>query len=194
MFVVVGLIGISAASYGLFFRNIAPLVPFFAIAAGGIMGASAGWNRFLPIGVVAVHLALSPIPDYLYEITHDYDGPIEGIVKYLNANAVKGDVVAITYGDLPVKWYTGLRVGGGLTGEPPDPVRDARWVIFRKHSVSDKDLAVKWTMAQNFDPGRFERIVIDYPDVPFENREEPDLHQYRTVRDEDRVVIYRRVN
>lgn len=192
LFVVVGLIGVSAASYGLFFRNIAPLVPLFAIAAGGILGVLADWNRFLPIGIVAVHLILSPIPSYLYEITHDYDGPIEGIVTYLRANAAKNDIVAITYGDLPVKWYTGLRVVGGLTGEPLDPVRNARWVIFRKHSVSDKALAVKWDMAQYFDPGKFERIVIDYPDLPFENREEPDLHQYRTVRDEDRVVIYRR--
>lgn len=192
MFAAAGLIAASALSYGLFFRNLAPLVPLFAIAFGGILGALASWNRFLPIAVVAAHLAFSPFRSYLYEITHDYDGPIEGIVTYLRSNAAKDDIVAITYGDLPVKWYTGLRVVGGMTGEPLDPVRNARWVIFRKHSISDKALAVKWSMAQYFDPGSFERIVVDYPDLPFENREEPDLHQYRTVRDEDRVVIYRR--
>ena len=38
------------------------------------------------------------LPKYLYEITHDYDGPIEGIVKFLNKNAKDGETVKIIYG------------------------------------------------------------------------------------------------
>ena len=38
----------------------------------------------------------------------------------------------------------------------------------------------------------YKRIVLDYPDIPFENREEPSLHRYRTYLNEDRVVIHQR--
>ena len=193
VFLCVALVAVSATSFGLFFRYLGPLVPVFALVAGGMICALAGWSRLLAAGLVVCNLALSPIPQYLYEITHDYDGPIEGIVNYLNGHAAGGDVVVATYGDLPIKWYTGLRVVGGLTGEPLDQAKDARWVIFRKYTISEKDLAVKMYLAQHLDPGRYEKIVLDFPDLPFENREDPDLHQYRTVRNESRVVIYRRM-
>jgi 4-amino-4-deoxy-L-arabinose transferase-like glycosyltransferase len=193
IFLGIGLLAVSAASFGLFFRYLAPLVPAVALVAGGVIGALAGWSRLLAAGLVVCNLALGPIAQYLYEIRHDYDGPIKGIVTYLNAHAARGDVVAVSYGDLPIKWYTGLRVVGGLTGEPLDPAKDARWVIFRKYTISNKDRAVKTYLTQHLDRSRYEKITLDFPDLAFENREDPDLHRYRTVTDESRVVIYRRI-
>lgn len=186
-------LAVSTVSYGLFFRNLAPLVPAFAVIAGGVFASLSDRSRLLAAIALGISIAVSPLPQYLYEITHDYDGPVEGIVRYLNAYASRNDIVAVTYEDLPIKWYTGLRVVGGLTGEDLTPARDARWIILRKYSISKKDLEVAEYLAQNVDASRYDRIVLDYPDLPFENREEPDLHHYRTVTNEDRVVIYRRV-
>ena len=47
--------------------------------------------------------------DYLYEITHDYDGPVEGIVEYLKKNAGPSDLVQIPYGEYAVRFYNNLK-------------------------------------------------------------------------------------
>ena len=59
--------------------------------------------------------------DYVHEITHHVRGPTEGIVNYLNAHGKPEDVVAITYGDMALKFYTRMRVVGGFTGEDLTP-------------------------------------------------------------------------
>jgi hypothetical protein len=143
--------------------------------------------------ILVVLIFTSPMKDFLYELTHDYDGPIEGIVKYLNKNGSDNDIVAITYGDLPLKFYTNMRVIGGLTGEDLSAAKQAKWVILRKYVVSEKDAKVKMWMLQNIPWENYGRIVIDYPDIPFENREDPAEHHFRTVTDEDRVVIFRKI-
>jgi len=58
---------------------------------------------------------------------------MEGFVGHLRQYAQPTDTVAISYGDMPIKWYTGLRVIGGLTGENLEDAGHARWVIIRKY-------------------------------------------------------------
>jgi len=105
----------------------------------------------------------------------------------------KDDTVAITYGDLPLKFYTGMRVIGGLTGEDLSPAKEADWVIVRRYAISRTDLRVREYLMQNVPWQHYQRIVINYPDTPFQNRESPQEHLYRTATKEDRVVIYKRI-
>lgn len=67
--------------------------------------------------IFAAVISAGSLPDFLYELTHDFDGPIEGIVKFLDENGSENDIVAVTYGDMPLKFYTEMRLVGGLTGE-----------------------------------------------------------------------------
>jgi len=99
--------------------------------------------------------------------------------------------VLITYEDLPLKFYTSMRVLGGLTGEDLTEARDADWLIVRRYSVSKYEETVKKFIAENLSPDKFERIQIPYPDIPFENRESPSEHRYKTATDAPQVVIYR---
>jgi hypothetical protein len=145
------------------------------------------------VGVLIALLASQPLPDFVYELTHDYNGPIEGIVKYLNQHGKSSDIVAITYGDMPLKFYTKMRVVGGLTGEDLSIAKKAKWVIIRRNIVCDKDYAVAQYFANNLHPENYEPIVLDYPDIRFENREDPDRHYYRTVTKAPPVVIFRRI-
>jgi hypothetical protein len=46
---------------------------------------------------------------------------------------------------------------------------------------------------RNLTLGNYKAIVIDYPDTPFENREEISSHYFRTVTHEDRVQILKKV-
>ena len=41
--------------------------------------------------------------------------------------------------------------------------------------------------------GDYNRRLIDYPDTPFENREDPALHRFRTAEGIARVRVYRRI-
>jgi hypothetical protein len=136
---------------------------------------------------------LSPFNNYLYELTHDFDGPIEGIVNYLNQHADKDDLVAITYGDMPLKFYTGLRVVGGLTGEDLEPARSADWIIIRRNVISNKDARVKQFLIQVLRKNKYESVSLDYSDTPFENRESPRHHLYKTNRNYPPVIIFKKV-
>jgi len=111
----------------------------------------------------------------------------------LNENGNKDDVVAITFEDMPLKFYTNMRIIGGLTGEDLTEAKEARWVITRKYTIGTFMPLVKKYLIENLSSADYERIVINYPDTAFENREDPLYHQFRTVTNEDRVVIYRKI-
>ena len=130
--------------------------------------------------------------DYLYEITHDYDGPIEGIVTYLNEHAKPGDLVAANHEDLPIKWYTGLRTIGSTTGEDFKPALDADWVVMRR-PVDSLDMEFSKYLIENLDISKYERINLKSLDIVFENREDPEKHLFRTVvNPRPHVVIFHR--
>ena len=93
-------------------------------------------NALLAAAAVVAFAWQGSLWDFAGELTHDYDGPVEGIVRFLREHAREGDVVAMVHGDLPVKFYTGLRVVGGLTGEDLSDVERARFIALRGHIVA----------------------------------------------------------
>lgn len=212
IFVVITVLAISVASTEPHFRYLTQLIPVFSIITTAII-ISAIKKRFKTyITILFTILAfffvvdyqyqtrhpganlikyLNPL-DYLYEITHDYDGPIEGIVKYLNENGTEDDIVAMTYGDLPIKFYTNMRVVGGWTGEDLTPAKNADWVIIRKYVLDVTDIKVAKFILENVPLETYEKIILDYPDIKWENIPSPPNHFFRTAQNEDRVVIYRK--
>ena len=192
-FCVVNVVVVALVSPGGFFRYLAPLVPAVFLLAGRVVAALAGRSWVLAALVVSAWLALGSMRDFVYEITHDFDGPIEGIVEFLQQNARPGDTVAMTYGDLPVKFYTSLRVVGGLTGEDIGEASTARWVIPRLSARSPEKKRVRDALIAVLSPETHTMHHLDAPDIAYENREDPGLHRYRTAPDSvPRVVVYRR--
>lgn len=193
LFISFSLIALSFFTLFPFFRYLTPLIPVCCLILSLVVERCMKFHFAVGIAAIIIFAYPQPAVDYFYEITHDYDGPIEGIVKYLNENAKKNEVVAITYEDLPLKFYTEMRVVGGLTGEDLSPAKEADWIIIRKYVICDKDGRVREYLIQNVSWHQYERITLDYPDTPFENRESPQEHLYRTVTHEDGVVIYRKM-
>jgi 4-amino-4-deoxy-L-arabinose transferase-like glycosyltransferase len=175
-----------------FFRYLTPAIPLLCVLAAKILDSAMRLHWSLGIVGLAVALGTSPLPDYLYEITHHFVGPVDGLVSYLNEHGKPDDVVAITYDDMPLKFYTQMRVVGGLTGEDLAPALTADWVIFRYDTHCDKDEAVKDFLAKNLPWQQYRKIVLDYPDTPSHNREDPEGHYYRTVIDAPRLVIFQK--
>jgi hypothetical protein len=193
LFINFSLIAISFFIISPFFRHLTPLIPVCCLILSLVVERCMKFHFVAGFAAIVIFAYSQPILDYFYEITHDYDGPIEGIVKYLNQNAKKSEIVAITYGDLPLKFYTDMKVVGGLTGEDLSPAKQADWVVIRKYVICEKDWVVKQYLVQNVPWHQYERITINYPDAPFENRESPQEHNYRTVTNEDKVVIYKKI-
>lgn len=175
---------------GPFFRYLTPLIPVAAILTALILSPLFRTNLLLGVIAAALIILQGPILNYIYEITHDYDGPIEGIVKYLNRHGKDTDTVAITYGDLPLKFYTKMRVIGGLTGEDLSSAKYADWVIIRKDVNCPVDFEVKKYLLETIPWNHYQKFRIDYPDILFENREELSLHKFITVKNENSVIIY----
>jgi len=193
-FIIFVIIVITVTSPYPFFRYMAPTIPPLILLTAVIINAA--WEAHLLIAAATVVLLVttSQMKDYLYEITHDYDGPGEGIAKYLNEHGSPEDIVAVTNGDMVLKFYTKMKVVGGLTGEDLSPTKNARWVIIHKHIINDQEKKVGKYLLDNNSLNTYRAITINYPDLAFENRENPDEHRFRTDTNERNVVIYERMN
>jgi hypothetical protein len=183
LFVAANVVVFSLITPYYFFRYLAPSVPLVVIFAGRIVESAMRWRVAAGIAALAAILLLSPLRNYLYELSHHYRGPTEAIAAYLNEHASPGDVVTSTRNDLPLKFYTKLRVVCVNTGEDISPAFTARWIV-----ASDPNMA-KELQANK----RYQRIDLDCVDIPNDNRESPEDHHYRTATGGPPVTIFRRI-
>jgi hypothetical protein len=127
--------------------------------------------------------------NYLYEITHDYTGPIKKVISYLNDHAKKKDTVYITYGDYPFRFYTDLNIVGGQSGVDLSGIDAPDWIYIRqffylkageretkKHYEKNRKLLDRW-----FNQNRYEKIeFLNTPDLFWENRPSPFFHLFKS--------------
>lgn len=172
-----------------FFRYLCAVIPAFMLLMALGIDYVMRLSRGLGIIVLIVLAYWWRMPDMLYEITHDYDGPVEAIVTYLNAHGREGDIVAAPHEDMPIKFYTKMRVIGGMTGEDLSPVRNARFVIARHEHIARETEATAY-MNTHIPLARYKRVVLDCSDNLYENREDPEKHLFRTPVNDKRVTIY----
>ncbi len=175
-----------------FFRYLAPVIPAALLISALILDSTARVSRIFGLGILIGMAFYLRMPDYLYEITHDYNGGIEGIVTYLNKNAGRHDTVAVTHEELPIAFYTGLKVYGPLSGEDYTPANEADWFVIRKWIGSNERNLYSY-LRDNASWDEYEAIRIEYPDTWYENREELADHMFRTNQREPDVTIFRRV-
>jgi len=194
IYVVVCVVVFAGVSPLPFFRFLTPLLPVFCLIAGAIVAALWRRQRLLGMLLLALVVVRGPLRDFGYELTHDFHGPIEAIVEHLEENAEADDVVAITYGDLPLKFYTDLRVIGGLTGEDLRPALEADWIILRRHTRSKVEKAALRYLLRNVDWDRYRKITLASVDTAWENRADPDAHRFRTAERGKPVVIFQRLD
>jgi hypothetical protein len=138
---------------------------------------------------------------YLYEITHQYRGPLDGIVKYVKKHGSEDDTFLMNHEDISFAFHTNLRQIYEIPfPEPPN------WIILRKNSSIASVLKIT---AENrggtkkkedfyrkyvFDyikNNNYQKIVLDYPAKRVNNLYEIQLHQFKTPKSDRNVVIYR---
>ena len=161
---------------------------------GMILLRMARFNRAVVVGFVLISVLTGVrnmgrpnffLPKYLYEITHDYDGPIEGIVTFLRGRARPGDTVKIIYGDMPIMFYTGLAVDNSCVY---DEEHMPEWIVFR-HGWHEKLDNKYFTQVQK----KYKKHVLDYPDIKWENRPgDLGYHKFATDKEAPRVIVFER--
>ena len=190
---VVNLVVLALLAPGAYFRYLGPIAAVATLGIGLGVGALARRSRVLAGVVVALFIGFGSIGDFAYEITHDFDGPIEGIVRFLDTRARPSDTVAISQGDMPIKFYTELRVVGGLTGEDLSEAAGADWIILRRNAFTPFERELRERLREHVVPGEYVEYRIRFPDTAYENREDPRFHRFRSAPDSHpRVVIFGR--
>jgi hypothetical protein len=132
------------------------------------------------------------------EIIHHVPGPIDSIVRHLATAARPGDRLFISYGDLPLRFYTPLEIRGGqgcqsLAGWPaPDWVIVRYFFRFQPAAAAAKQDAertlqyLKTGLAQS----AYRRIDLPVVDTVWENIPEPERHVYRDPGNRPTITLY----
>ncbi len=192
IFSILTVVAASITGQSAYFRYIGPMIPAACLIAGLIIASTNRLHWAVGIVLVAGIAYWTRMPLYLYEITHDYQGPARVITEYLNEHGKDTDVVAVNHEDLPIKFYTKMRVVSGVTGEDWAQADGADWVILRR-SVSSKERRFTNYMIQCVRKERYQPILLDCPDIPFENREDPKEHFFKTPGKVSPVMILRKM-
>jgi hypothetical protein len=193
LYLAVSLVALAVTSPAPFYRYLAPLLPVFCVLLARGMALALEVHAIAGPGLLLLLALTGPLPSFVHELTHDYHGPVEGMVRHLQAHARPGETVAVTYDDLPVAFYTDLRVVGGLTGQDLTPAHSAQWIFLRHEAVCDKDQAVADDLRRHVAWEDYERVELDAPDTRFDNREAMSDHPFRTVTDAPRLVVFHRI-
>jgi 4-amino-4-deoxy-L-arabinose transferase-like glycosyltransferase len=179
-------------------RYIIQIAPLFFILEAYILARLMRKSKYLVVCCVLPILILTNIFSisfplrsyllpYLYEITHDYDGPSEGIIKYLNKNAHPEDSVRVMHRfDNPLIFYTNLKI----ENMPPFE-RDAypEWIVINDYWNRGFRQSEYYSRVMK----RYDEITLPYPDIPWENRpDDMGFHKFKTDTRAPRVKIYKR--
>ena len=151
--------------------------------------------------------------DFLYELTHHYKGPVNGIVKFLKKYGKKGEMVLTNYESAAILFYTDLNLAYVISNNPEfynlipsgryDSVLEKKlpsyvytmekidWIIPRSN-YKDRLFKPERVLRKMEEKGyRIKKYELDYPDLPWSNRADIRYHKFRTVRDYQKVVVYR---
>jgi hypothetical protein len=71
--------------------------------------------------------------------------------------------------------------------------RNADWIILRKYAMSRTDYDFIQYLIKSVPWYNYREITIDYPDIRTENREDPRYHNFKTVTNEDKIVIFQKI-
>ena len=195
----------------IFFRYIIGLVPLIYILSAFAINIIVRKNWMLgvplflllcftnirfPYTEVGDKLVYQPFPilNYLKEVFSLPRDPTKGLVEYLKKDpTLSSKTIAITYGDLPLKFYTPATVIGGLTGQSLSAIKNADYAIIPSHVVGAPDEKLSRYFLENIPFENYEPIELDSPDYLFGNIPEPYYHRFQ-MPSKEKLIVYKKIN
>jgi hypothetical protein len=129
--------------------------------------------------------SVSPLFDYLGEITHEYVGPVKAVAGVLRARSKPGQVLVTTYEHFPFLFYTDLLVLKPEEATGPNAL--PHW--FYLHSPRMPRLPAELAAALGT---IYEPVPVNAKELRWENIPEPYWHFYRTRTVGRDVALFRR--
>jgi hypothetical protein len=141
------------------------------------------------------------LPMYLYEITHNYHGPVEGTVKFLKEHAKPGDTVKVAYDEASLIFYLPyLKIENDYFFDNKD---FPKWIVWRDFWINGYKSSSESHGSQRYKPyddkyvqdiqSNYIAHVIPYPDIIWDNRpDDMSYHKFKTSDDPRKVIIYER--
>jgi len=138
-----------------------------------------------------------PLKLFLTELGSGYPDVTYNLIRFFQTHAHPGEVILITYDDLPLQFYTPFKVLGGLQGnikldQPPD------WMVLRwytrwnrAYQLNESERLIQEILATT--PG-YAPVVLPFEDQVFGNN--PDPYEHRFIPAENPlppVVIYKKL-
>lgn len=175
-------------------RYLCGTIPFAFLLKGRIAGWLSQIHLVLALAALFAVLFIGDLPKYINKIHEDYDGPIEGMVKFIKKTSNPAEVIGISYGDLPLKFYLPqTRIYGGLANDLPKDPSILDIIIIRQHSITDRDFKVnEFLIDQLNKSGAYQAYKINVQDQNFQNRETPHEHSYVTPELTHPLIIHKK--
>ena len=151
--------------------------------------------------------------DFIYELTHHYEGPVDGIVKFLGQRGKSGDLVLTNYESAPIIFYTTCKVAYVISNESEfyKSIPSKRYNPVLEEKLPDYVYSLKkvdWIIPRSnyinrlFNPavvlGRMEKegynikkYELNYPDLPWNNRADIRYHRFKTAKDYPKIAVYK---
>jgi hypothetical protein len=210
-----------------FTRYLVCLIPLFAIvcaiacmriirfaALGGLLLAGmvvfTNWMNIYPMQILGianwsgtVSRQSLPFPNvplllYLNELSTEYRGPDEGLVAFFKARNNPSETIMLTYGALPLMFYTDFNVIDGMGNNCAPNEFKPDWLVIRKDTRfwGEPVLETLWTHSfidLNIDLGDYEPIAIPYAGHKHGNRSDPRYHRfYNDVHPGNLLTIFKK--
>ncbi len=121
---------------------------------------------------------------YVYELTHDYEGPVEVVSRYLNENGDRNDLIFTNYENGPLIFYTGMVAP--YSSHYKELKEKPRWIIPRAAFPLEREYLIKKAQGYNATA-----ITLPVAEQLEENYPNPYSHRYWTKKKGEPLVIYK---
>ncbi|MCK9376074.1 MAG: glycosyltransferase family 39 protein [Syntrophobacterales bacterium] len=137
-----------------------------------------------------------PLKLFLTELRFSYPDVIGNLIGFFKTHAQPGETILITYGDLPLQFYTNNRVIGGLQGNiaipsSPDwvvPRWETRWN--RVYHLNYSEIISRAKLSSN---SEYYPLVLSFEDEAFGNIPDPYEHRFIPLaQSRHKMVVYKK--
>ena len=130
--------------------------------------------------------------DYLYEISHDYKGPLDEIVTFFKTHGSPDDSCYIDNEGESLGYYTGMKI---LLRDDISALDVPDWIVLRgdyrhavdKHSSSQIAQNIREVLSKH----PYSKIELNAPSIRVNNAYDIQIHLFRSPSSTDKVVIYK---
>jgi len=135
-----------------------------------------------------------PIKNFLVELLSEYPDVNQNLVNFFNSHAKPGEVILVSYADLPLQFYTPFQVVGGLQGRVPLDSPD--WVVKRSHTRYNREYYLNKSedfVLRHLNLSKdYQGLALQCPDDFFGNRADPYFHRFLPPEWMPKLVVYRK--